>query len=221
MSRLTPLQDEVLRGFFRSTRDFFLTGGAALTAFHLGHRTTNDLDLFTASGDLEPGVSALRDVAREIGASVESLRTEPDFRRFLIRRGTESVVVDLVRDRAPQIHDEKPERDGIRVDPADEILANKLCALLSRGEVRDLVDVLALERSGLRVEDALAPAATKDGGLTPAQLAWVLSQVRIGPDARVPGGFTSAELRTFVDDLAGRLTRLAYPSSPDPARPGS
>lgn len=221
MSRLTPLQAQVLRGFFRSTRDYFLTGGAALAGYHLGHRTTNDLDLFTASDDLESGVSALREVARALGASLEALRTEPDFRRFLIGSGAESVVVDLVRDRAPQIHAEKPERDGIRIDPADEILANKLCALLSRGEVRDLVDVLALERSGLRVEDALAPAATKDGGLTPAQLAWVLSQIRIGPDARVPGGFSATELRAFVDDLVERLTRLAYPPPAGTAGAGS
>lgn len=120
-------------------------------------------------------------------------------------------VVDLVRDPTPQLHEEKLERNGVLVDPADEILANKLGTLLSRGEVRDLVDVLALERSGLRVEDAIGPASRKDGGLTAAQLAWVLSQVRIGPDARVPGGIGAGELRVFLDTLVERLTRLAYP----------
>lgn len=214
MSRLSRLQEKVLLGFFSKTRSFFLTGGAALAAYHLGHRTTDDLDLFTSSADLDEGVSALQSVADEEGASIQALRTSPDFRRFLLTFGGESVVVDLVRDRAPQIHVEKLDRDGVLVDPPAEILANKLCTLLSRGEVRDLVDVLFLERAGLRVEDALAPASTKDGGLTPAQLAWVLSQITVGPDARIPGGITPDELRSFLEDLVSRLARLAWPATP-------
>lgn len=214
MSRLSRLQEDVLRGFFRRTRSFFLTGGAALAAYHLGHRTTDDLDLFTASASLDEGVSTLQSVADEMGASIQALRTSPDFRRFLFTVGTESVVVDLVRDRAPQIHAEKLDRDGVLVDPPSEILANKLCTLLSRGEVRDLVDVIYLERAGLRVEDALGPASMKDGGLTPAQLAWVLSQITIGPDARVPAGIAPDELRSFLEDLVTRLTRLAWPATP-------
>ncbi len=145
MTQLSNLQETVLHAFFRRTRSFFLTGGAALAAYHLGHRTTNDLDLFTSSPDLDVGVSALRSVAEELGASLEALRTSPDFRRFLLSLGGEGVVVDLVRDRTPQIYPEKLDRDGVLIDPAAEILANKLCTLLSRGEVRDLVDVLFLE----------------------------------------------------------------------------
>ena len=116
-----------------------------------------------------------------------------------------NVVVDLVRDRAPQIYPDKLDRDGVLVDPAAEILANELCTLLSRGEVRDLVDVLFLEWAGLPVEDALVPASTKDGGLTPAQLAWVLSRISVGPDARIPAGVTPVELRSFLEDLVSRL----------------
>jgi hypothetical protein len=110
--------------------------------------------------------------------------------------------------------------DGILVDPPEEILANKLCTLLSRAEIRDLVDVRALERSGLGVEGALAAAARKDGGLTPAQLAWVLSQITIGDDARVPDGTPVAELRGYLSQLIGRLSRLAFPQ-PERTDPGS
>lgn len=218
MSRLSNLQQQVLLCFFRKTRSFFLTGGAALAAYHLGHRTTDDLDLFTATADLDEGVSVLRSVADEMGASIQALRTSPDFRRFLLSLRGEGVVVDLVHDRAPQIHPEKLDRDGVLVDPAAEILANKLCTLLSRGEVRDLVDVLFLERAGLRVEDAIGPASTKDGGLSAAQLAWVLSQITVGSDARIPAGVTPADLQGFLEDLVSRLTRLAYPAAPSPRR---
>jgi len=95
------------------------------------------------------GVDALRDLAREIGARGEETRTAPEFRRFVLSRGDESVVVDLVVERAPQLVAHKPSVGVIRLDPPEEILANKLCALLGRAEIRDLVDVRALEQSGL------------------------------------------------------------------------
>jgi hypothetical protein len=209
-TRLDSLQQEVLAAFFRREERFFLTGGAALAGFHLGHRTTKDLDLFTTQDRLEKGVSALTAVAAEIGASMEALQTAPDFRRFLLRRGSGAVVVDLVHDLAPQIFRDKLLIGGIRVDPPEEILANKLCALLSRAEIRDLVDVWALEKSGFSLERGLEQAAQKDGGMTPGQLAWVLSQVRIGEDADPPG-VSAEELRRYLNDLRSRLAGLSFP----------
>ena len=210
-NRLSALQRDILAAFFRKEKRFFLTGGGALSGFHLGHRETDDLDLFTTTDSLEDGVAVLADVARTLGASLEAIQTSPEFRRFLLKRGDEAVRVDLVRDYAPQVIVDKPERDGIRLDPPEEILANKLCTLLSRLEIRDLVDVLALEETGLRVEDALPAAARKDAGLTPAQLAWVLSQIEIGDDAALPGKASVAGLRDYLKDLIDRLTHLAFP----------
>jgi hypothetical protein len=121
------------------------------------------------------------------------------------------VVVDLVRDRVPQARPEKPILESVRVDPPEEIFANKLCTLLSRSEPRDLVDVRGLEALGLDLDAALAAASLKDGGLTPGQLAWVLSEVTIGDDARVPGDVTVPELRAYLADLVDRLSKRAYP----------
>jgi hypothetical protein len=61
------------------------------------------------------------------------------------------------------------------------------------------------------MENALPAAAQKDGGLTPAQLAWVLSEVRIGDDAKPPGGVDVVTLRTYLSSLVARLTALARP----------
>ncbi|MBP7147022.1 MAG: nucleotidyl transferase AbiEii/AbiGii toxin family protein [Acidobacteria bacterium] len=101
--------------------------------------------------------------------------------------------------------------DGIRVDAPEEILANKLGALLSRAEIRDLVDVRALEAAGLNLETALSDASRKDSGLTPATLGWVVSQIRIGDDAALPGGVTVTELRNYINDLSRRLAAIAFP----------
>jgi hypothetical protein len=131
-SKLTSLQRDVLDAFFQRERGFFLTGGAALAGFHLGHRTTDDLDLFTS-----------QDGAFERGRS------------------------------------------------ADEILANKLTALVDRAEERDLVDVMFLERAGYSLENALAAALAKDGGCTPATIAWLLSEVSIPDGISLPAGVTA------------------------------
>jgi hypothetical protein len=210
-SRLTRFQSEVLEAFFRHEGRFFLTGGGALAGYHLGHRETHDLDLFTVAPVMEDGVRALRAAATETGASWQDVRTAPEFRRVLLSRGSESVIIDLVVEHAEQLRPEKPLHGVVRVDPAEEILANKVCALLGRSEIRDLVDVRALEGLGLSLPEAVAAGQRKDGGLTPGQLAWVLSQITIGDDARLPGDVSAPELRDYVRGLIDRLARLAHP----------
>jgi hypothetical protein len=153
----------------------------------------------------------LREAAGQTGARIEETRTAPDFRRFVLSRGDESVVVDLVVERAHQVVVDKPMVGAVRVDPPEEILANKLCALLGRAEIRDLVDVRALEKTGLSIEQALEAGRLKDGGLTPGQLGWVLSQIKIGQDARIPGGMAANELNRYLQELIDRLVRLARP----------
>lgn len=131
-----------------------------------------------------------------------------------MRRGSEALIVDLVRERAPQLASEKALVGGIRVDSPEEILANKLCALLSRSEIRDLVDVRALEKAGYGLEDSIAAAAQKDAGLTPAQLGWVLGQMKLGEDAITTADVSVEELRHYLVDLITRLGRLAFPGPP-------
>ncbi len=210
-SKLSDLQKEFLEAFFQRESRFFLTGGAALAGFHLRHRETHDLDLFTLEDAIESGFAVVNEVSKMLGARVESVQTSPDFRRLLISGKNEAIIVGLVREYVFQIERDKPVINGIRVDSPKEIMANKLCALLSRSEIRDLVDVLELEKAGFRVDDALPSAALKDAGLTPAQLAWVLSQIKLGEDLTPPGGISVPELRYYLDSLIARLTRLAFP----------
>ena len=158
-------------------------------------------------------MAAVTGAARELGATLEAIQTAPDFRRVLLKRGNEAIVIDLVREYVAQVVNDKPLINGVRVDPPQEILANKLCALLSRSEIRDLVDVRALELAGYRMEDALAAAAAKDSGLTPAQLAWVLSQIELGDDLIPPGGVSLEVLRLYLAALIIRLTTRSYPQS--------
>jgi len=211
-SKLTVLQREVLEAFFQRERGFFLTGGGALAGFHLGHRTTDDLDLFTPHAlAFERGRFVLADVADAVDGELQVRQDAPGFKRLVLTRGDEGVVVDLVKDAGPQLHPEKQDRDRIVIDPADEIQANKLTALVGRAEERDLVDVMFLERAGFSVDAALPAALAKDGGCTPATLAWLLSEVTIPDGVALPAGVSPGELRAYLAALIARLLVLAAP----------
>lgn len=209
---LDSFQQRVLEEFFERQSRFFLTGGGALAGFHLKHRRTKDLDLFTVEEVLDQGVAALHEVARSLGASIEPLRTAATFKRFLLRCGDDSAVVDLVQDLAPQLYPEKPMIGTVRVDTPEEIFANKLCALLSRAELRDLVDIYALVKHGFSIEKAVSEASRKDGGMSPGQLAWILSEIELGDDARPPGGVSVQELCVFIRQLRKQMAELAFPA---------
>jgi hypothetical protein len=211
-SKLSAWQKAVLEAFFARERGFFLTGGGALSGYHLGHRETSDLDLFTLDdGAFERARHVMGDLAAALGARLEIVQDAPGFRRVVVARGGDVLVVDLVRERVFQVFPEKLEIGGVRVDPPGEILANKLTTLVGRAEERDLIDVFLLERLGLKVEEALDAAARKDGGCTPATLAWLLSEASVGDDAQMPAGVTPRELRTWLSELVKRLRKAALP----------
>src|SRR5262249_17466785 len=186
--------------------------GAALAGFHLGHRATEDLDLFTADEQaFERGRFVLADVAAAIGGEMQIRQDAPGFKRLLVTRGGEGLVIGLVKDIGPQLHSDKIQRGNLVLDPADEILANKLTALVGRAEERDLIDVMLLEREGYSVEAALPAALMKDGGCTPATLAWLLSEITIPDGVVLPADISPNELRGYIAGLIKRLLALATP----------
>jgi len=210
---LSPLQRELLEAFFTlDPRGFFLTGGSALAGFYLGHRTSKDLDLFAPPpADLDLAQWALEGAARSLGCVVETQVRYPDFRRLLVSRVQDTTLVDLVVDRAPQIDRNKVRFGVVVVDSEREIAANKLCALVGRCEVRDLVDLKALLEHGIVLDRALEDAAMKDRGVNAATLAWLLNDVSIGHDAVIPGGGSATELEAWRVGLVVELRRLAHP----------
>lgn len=206
--KLTQLQSDALDEIARRAPGFFLTGGAVLVGWTLAHRSTDDLDFFT-NDDLamETGDAALRGAASTLGATITAATTSPDFRRYVLSRGGEGVRVDLVRDRTEPLRP-RVVRDGIQMDSIEEIFANKIAAVVGRSEPRDLVDLMALERTGLRIEDHLGDARKKDGGVTPATIAWLLASVHAPEN---PDGADQAALESFIRDLEKRMLALSSP----------
>jgi hypothetical protein len=210
---LTSLQRDFLVGFFRQTQAFFLTGGTALAAFYLFHRRSEDLDLFTLrEQELEAVPHLVAHVAESIGASHTSLVIAPHFRRYLLQRGDESTVADFVYEVAPQIVAEKPRFGDFLVDSLEDIAANKICTLLGRGEMKDFLDLYFLHQHGVDIKQAIEWARRKDMGISPATLAFVLSEVTFH---RIPDyvlkPVTVEALTEFFTRLQKELVRESFP----------
>jgi predicted nucleotidyltransferase component of viral defense system len=210
---LTPAQEQLIRAFFAHAEGFFLTGGSALAGYYLHHRTSADLDFFTASDEtFRHGRRFLAAAVHDIGATMEVVREYPGFAELQAIVGGERIRVDLVHDTSPQVKSEKLLVEGAVVDTLEDIGANKICAIVGRSEIRDYIDLFFLERAGQRPQEAIARAQEKDPGVEPATLAWVLGQVRVNAiPSTVLLPLAPGELQAFVDRLAAELARGAYP----------
>lgn len=210
--KTTALQERLIVALAEALPDATLTGGAALATFYTKERTTRDLDLFFhGQHKLDPlNIRMAQDAAAEHVDRVVPLQSGASFVRFEATSGTERVVVDLVASAVPII--EPPSRLEllgvlVQVDTAREILVNKVVALLSRSELRDLQDVRALVRQGGSLRDALEQAPLKDAGFSPLTLAWVLRGLPIEALGRLDG-VSDIELKTLIlfrDELIKRL----------------
>src|SRR3989338_10466840 len=126
---LTSLQRTVLDAVFAEevfARSFYLTGGTALSAFHLFHRYSDDLDLFTNDQPLELVWPTLQRLLPGLGLAVES-RT-PQFIRL---RHPEGLRVDVVHDVPFRMG--VPVRQGTwLVDTLGNVTLNKVTAIQGR-----------------------------------------------------------------------------------------
>jgi len=189
---------------------FVLSGGAALAGVHLGHRTTRDLDLFWRLRD------ELGDLPRIVherltsgGLSVSVLQTTPSFVQMRVSDRDLSVVVDLISEPMDAVDAAGTHPVGqseILVDSPRSILAEKLCALLERSELRDLIDIDALVKSGESLDLAIADAPRRDSGFSPLTLAWVLRGFDAIGLAKAAGvSNDAARLDTFRKELIDHL----------------
>ena len=215
-SRLLPIQEDILALLAGMEPPWTLTGGGALVGFHLGHRQTRDLDLFWHGAIALPAPEAVEERLRAAGYDVAVLRRAPTFVQLRVSDGGDAMVVDLVADPVPVVEPPREARVGgaaILVDTPHEILVNKLCALLSRSALRDLVDVLALLDFGGDLARACRDAVGKDGGFSPATLGWVLHGMPLAALARVSGlgEAETAAVESQRESLASALAALARP----------
>jgi Nucleotidyl transferase AbiEii toxin, Type IV TA system len=129
---------------------FHLAGGTAV-AFHLGHRTSRDLDLFgiAAAGALSTVGQAVTDAfpgAQLVAATDAALHLVVD----------ETTPIDIVAYRYPLLADAVPGPEGFPVAGLLDLAVMKLAAISRRGIRRDFWDLHEIAtRGGVTLDDAL------------------------------------------------------------------
>jgi hypothetical protein len=152
------LSEDAQRGWeaMRSTlpTGAYLIGGTAV-AVHLGHRESYDLDFFCHDRSLD-----LDALARDLEAGGGFLRRDrlegPGTMRGFFDSAKMEFFVD-VDDETPQRMLEEPELvAGLRVASLRDLMAMKLNAVSSRGEMRDYFDLKCIdEEGGISIEEGL------------------------------------------------------------------
>lgn len=174
---LYAFQDEALAAAAPTDTGFYLTGGTALGRIHLHHRYSEDLDFFVNDDD-RFGIWADRLLEAWRGQTtwrVSVQRRDPRFIRALVAKGGTELKVEFVNDVRGRVGTPVRHQGFGLVDTRENILANKVTALLDRQEPKDLADVWGLcRRGGLSLADALVGASSKAVGVFAADVARIL-----------------------------------------------
>lgn len=171
---LYPLQDRVLRSLSGLDTGFYLSGGTAASRAYLHHRFSDDLDLFV-NDQKDFGLWADRLIQTLEGQSAWNVGVSLREQRFVRLSLTEAGVIlkiEMINDVPSHIGTFLDDPVLGRVDSAENILANKVTALVDRNEPKDLADVWGFCcRLGLPLASAIEGAGSKAAGIFPADVA--------------------------------------------------
>lgn len=178
---LTTFQIELLKSFSRSrlSGPFFLTGGTALSACHLHHRLSEDLDFFTEQvGAVRQVVPLLGEIASEVQGTLRIARQFENFiEAFVESSSQESVKLDFALDSPYRLRPIEPSGYGVRVDNPLDIACNKLSALFERAAAKDFIDIYFIIQELFSFDVLLEQAQKKHVGLDRYWLAIAFQQV--------------------------------------------
>ncbi len=179
--RLYPLQDQVLRTLVGVDTGLYLSGGTAVSRGYLHHRFSDDLDLFANDSSQ---FNLWVDRATSVWAANPSWRIrfvvrDPRFVRLWIDAEDDvSLKIEMINDVPSRVGEVRIDPILGRLDSAENILANKITALLDRNEPKDFADIWGLCcRLGLSIVEAIEGASGKAAGVFPLDVARRLCSV--------------------------------------------
>jgi hypothetical protein len=170
-----PFQNRVVAIINEAETNFYLTGGTAASRVYLNHRFSDDLDYFVNDDNhfglwVERVIQAL---SREWKCEV--MQKEERFARLNLPQEDFSLKIEMINDVPARVG--KITRHPIlgRIDSAENILANKVTAVLAREEPKDLADIWGFCcQKNLSLQAAITDAQSKAAGVFPVDLARVL-----------------------------------------------
>lgn len=145
---------------------FELAGGTALAAGYLGHRLSQDLDLFAppmGQPQWTEAVNAVLTVWTTAGLSAQRDSAAPSSGFVRLWVGQRPVKIELAQDSPYRLAPSDRQVDGMPVRSLKDLAADKTLALFDRATTRDFVDVYLLLQH-YELSQLMAWAQQKDSG---------------------------------------------------------
>jgi hypothetical protein len=180
LDQLYPFQDQVLHDLTTVEAEFYLSGGTALSRGYLNHRFSDDLDFFVndhANFQLwaDRWIQILAHSTKWI---CQVNQREDRYVRLNLIRAEINLKIELINDVPSRVGEPWVHPSLGRIDTAENILANKITAVLDREAAKDLADIWGLCcKKNYSILDAITGAQGKAIGIFPVDLARVLCSV--------------------------------------------
>lgn len=168
---LYPLQNKVFPTF--KDTPFYLTGGTALSRGYYNHRYSDDLDYFV---NYHPDFQRIAQIQVDRMLTLFN-DTETDYKGEYFYRvfvGKERLKIEMVNDVPSHIGRLVDHPVLGMIDSKENILANKVTAIVDRTLPKDIVDIFFLLKDGLSIKKALTDADSKAAGISPLLVAKIL-----------------------------------------------
>lgn len=207
---LYPFQDRVLACINALETGFYLGGGTAASRGYLDHRFSDDLDFFVGD-DARFSLwiaRVVQQLAQDTAWRTDVLLREERFARLALVDGETLLKLEFVNDVPSRVGAVRQHTVLGRLDSPENILANKITALLDREEPKDLADIWGFCCCmGLSLFGALTGAQGKAAGVFAPDLARVILSATVEDWERIrwiaapPVAQFLGDLRQLGEDL--------------------
>ncbi len=162
---LTSSQKLFLKLFSHNSeikKNFYLTGGTALSAYCIPYRFSEDLDFFSEKEiDTESIIVFLKSIKIKLGYKNMEINTSFNRNLFFLNFTNSSLKIEFTYFPFPQI--EKPTLYGnIRVNSVLDIAVDKLFTIYQKPRSRDFMDLYMIKRKyNFSLDDLIKKARSK------------------------------------------------------------
>ncbi len=194
--KLYKLQDRVMDVVFSAENIFYLTGGTCISRFYQEKRYSDDLDFFTHEN------RSFNRVLREIKTVLNqnfSVKEDVSSKDFIRLRVDDVLQVDFVNDRVMRYKEVIYLENGYIIDNYENILANKLTAVIGRDSAKDIFDIYLIDKFYDFDYKEILNAAHKKAGFSDDDL---IIRLKTFPTSLL-NGISLVDL-SFLDDFEDR-----------------
>lgn len=212
-------QIKILEDFFASSlgKEFFLTGGTALSAFYLAHRDSKDFDLFTQNSlELIKIKSILEEISSKTGSTLSVKVRSQNYCEMYLENKKENWIqrIDFVHE-IPIHFGKFLKARSVIVDSLENIASNKIGAIFGRVEPKDYIDLyFILRETKIDFWKIFRQAQKKDLGINEFYLGNLITAAENMTNFPVmKRSFDKITFQKFYSDLSRELLLKVKPRS--------